>query len=272
MMVAVVHAQRRVQLLVEVLVERHPRRDLGQRAECVEARVVVAVAGPGHDRGPHMAEARGFQLQGGRVRVFRGRLHVRLQEEGRDPESARVRQQVADADESGPVVVPRAHVLAHQVAMGQLPVLHEHGDARSHDRLGVRSHPEQGVGLHRDVPSPVPPTQRLVEHNLPVLGDQQHRTDQIPARDRLFVQRDARGKHPGRHAGFRRGRAGDNGALGGSWHRMGQNSDSRQGNDGKDSGGALGASWAVGCSHGTLPLLACTRYFSAKDPIQWDPA
>ena len=156
-----------------------------------------------------MPEAGRLQLQGRGVRMFRAWLHVGLQEQRRDPESARMRQQMADVDEPRPVVVPLRNVLADQVVIGQLPVLHEHGDARRDHRLRIGSHAEHRVGLHVDTAPLVAPPQRLVHHDLAVPGHEQHRADQIAVRDSLLVQRHTAGKNPRGHPRFGGRRARD---------------------------------------------------------------
>ena len=143
-----------------------------------------------------------------------GRLHVRLQEERRDAEPARVRQQMSDVDEPGAIVVPGRDVFTHEVFVGKLPVLHQHRDGGGHRGFGVGGHAEHGTRLHGDAARLVPPTQRLVQHDLAVLRHEQHRAHEVAPLDGLLVERHAPGEHARGHADIRRRRTRDDGSLG----------------------------------------------------------
>ena len=260
--VAVAHAQRRVQLLVQVLVEGRARGDLHQRAQGVVAGVVVAVGGARDRRRPDGAETGGLQLERQRIRMLGARFHVGLQEEGRDAQPARVRQQVPDVDEPGPVVVPGRHVFAHQILVGQPPVLHQHRDGRGHRRFGVGGHAEHGVAFHGDAAGLVPPPQRLVQHDLPVLGDQEHRPHQVAALDGLVVERDSSSQHAFGHAGVRRSGTRDDGSLGRERCRARQGAD-----EGRDQD-ETGIDERMRAFHGDGPPVVRTRYLRANVPIQ----
>ena len=101
-----------------------------------------------------------------------------------------------------------------------------------------------------------------MQHDLPVLRDQEHRPHQVAALDGLVVERDSSSQHAFGHAGVRRSGTRDDGSLGRERCRA------RQGADEAGIRTKRVSTSGMRAFHGDGPPVVRTRYLRANVPIQ----